>query len=146
MRMGPGQAGDNPWGRSRHGDRAPAVRERSGIAAGCASDTVMHDGSSADTSTRRWSSPSKRSPGSSTMSRVSLSMVIHTEPLRHSMPTPAPSGTAKTDRFGRLTWKREAMDEKVTVGKEGDGEEKEGEEEVLMASSIAFTMRMNIVR
>lgn len=142
MRMGPGQAGDNPWGRSRHGDHARGEGAGSGIAAGRASDTVMHDGSSADTSTRRWSPPSKRSPGSSTMSRVSLSMVIHTEPLRHSMPTPAPSGTAKTERFGRLTWKREELDEKVTEGKE---EEVEEEDEVLMASSIAFTMRMNIV-
>ncbi|SEF26014.1 hypothetical protein SAMN03159371_02356 [Variovorax sp. NFACC28] len=76
------------------------------------------------------------------MSRVSRSIVTHTEPLRHSMPTPAPSGTAKTERFGRLTWKREVLDEKVT---EGEEEEAVEEGEVLMASSIAFTMRMNIV-
>ena len=143
MRMETGQAGDNPWERSRHCDHALASRERNGIAAGCASDTVMHDDSSADTSTRRWSVLSKRSPGSSTMSRVSLSIVTHTEPLRHSMPTPAPSGTAKTERLGRLTWKREVLDEKVTAGEEE--EVVEDEEEVLMASSIAFTMRMNIV-
>ncbi|MET3179957.1 UNVERIFIED_ORG: hypothetical protein ABIC43_003116 [Variovorax guangxiensis] len=38
------------------------------------------------------------------------------------------------------------LDEKVTEGEEEEGEEEEGEEdEVLMASSIAFTMRMNIV-
>jgi|GEM_PF-2606 len=143
MRTGPGQAGDNPWDRSRHGDHARGEGVGSGIAAGCASDTVMHDDSSADTSTRRWSVLSKRSPGSSTMSRVSLSIVTHTEPLRHSMPTPAPSGTAKTERFGRLTWKREVLDEKVTAGEEEEVIEEE--EEVLMASSIAFTMRMNIV-
>jgi hypothetical protein len=36
------------------------------------------------------------------------------------MPTPEPSGTAKTERFGRLTWKREVLDEKVTAGEEDE--------------------------